>query len=429
MKCIITGGNVKVLGRAIHSLSRIGDELYFEPLEDGLALRTVNSSRSAYACFSFAPLFFQQFESGIGEEQDGDQPFRCKLLMKSVLSVFRSLASLEKTVERCRITLDPKASRLVIQLLCKYGVTKTHNLSFQESESLQAVFAKDACPNVLSAPAKVLVDAVVHFPPMLAEVTLVPSSSGKVLFRNYLEEEMDPTKVMLTEMTLHAEEFLHFQVQTEPEITFCLKEFRGLLSFAESSNLPVNIHFDSAGRPAVFSVEDSVLEVHFVLATLETNTLSSQNSLRGADTRTEQRPSNKKEAAPLSDDFLNDDIDSYMIAMETTIAEEAAAQDLPPPQSPTFPLKASDRGQPLTGDSASSVMTIDTPQRNELSVLHLATDSEGEADEEEDEEVPGTPPNKKFRSLFFGSVLSQTSTANRTGFSQEVLAEDSDGEQ
>ncbi|XP_078515309.1 cell cycle checkpoint control protein RAD9A isoform X2 [Lissotriton helveticus] len=345
--------------------------------------------------------------------------------MKSVLSVFRSLASLEKTVERCRITLNPKASRLVIQLLCKYGVTKTHNLSFQESESLQAVFAKDACPNVLSAPAKVLVDAVVHFPPMLAEVTLAPSRSGKVLFRNYLEEETDPTKVMLTEMTLHAEEFLHFQVQTEAEITFCLKEFRGLLSFAESSNLPVNIHFDSAGRPAVFSVEDSVLEVHFVLATLETNTLSSQNSLRGADTKTEQRPSNKKEAATLSDDFLNDDIDSYMIAMETTIAEEAAAQTLPPPRSPTFPFKASDR----CGDSASSVVTIDTPQRNELSVLHLATDSEGEADEEEDDEVPGTPPNKKFRSLFFGSVLSQTSTANRTGVSQEVLAEDSDGEQ
>ncbi|KAJ1168826.1 hypothetical protein NDU88_000739 [Pleurodeles waltl] len=425
MKCIVTGGNVKVLGRAIHSLSRIGDELYFEPLEDGLALRTVNSSRSAYACFSFAPLFFQQFESGIGEEQDGDQPFRCKLLMKSVLSVFRSLASLEKTVERCRITMNPKASRLVIQLLCKYGVTKTHNLSFQESESLQAVFAKDECPNVLSAPAKVLVDAVVHFPPMLAEVTLVPSHSGKVLFRNYLEEETDPSKVMLTEMTLHAEEFLHFQVQTEPEITFCLKEFRGLLSFAESSNLPVNIHFDSAGRPAVFSLEDSVLEVHFVLATLETNTLSSQTSLRGADTRTEQRASKKKEPAALSDDFLNDDIDSYMIAMETTIAEEAAAQALLPPRSPTFPLKASDH----CGDSASSVLTIDTPQRNELSVLHLATDSEEEDSEKEDEEVPGTPPNKKFRSLFFGSVLTQTSTANRTGFSQEVLAEDSDGEQ
>ncbi|XP_069485058.1 cell cycle checkpoint control protein RAD9A isoform X2 [Ambystoma mexicanum] len=424
MKCIITGGNIKVLGKAIHSLSRIGDELYFEPLEDGLALRTVNSSRSAYACFSFAPLFFQQFESGLSEAQDGDQPFRCKLLMKSVLSVFRSLASLEKTVERCRITLNPKSSRLVIQLLCKYGVTKTHNLSFQESESLQAVFAKDVCPNVLSASARVLVDAVVHFPPMLAEVTLAPSQAGKVIFRNYLEEETDPTKVMLTEMTLNAEEFLHFQVQTETEITFCLKEFRGLLSFAESTNLPVNIHFDSAGRPAVFSLEDSVLEVNFVLATLETDAVGSQNPLRGSEAKVDHRSSHQSQSAAVSDDFLNDDIDSYMIAMETTMAEEAAAQVLPPPRSPTFPLKDSVR----LGDTGSSSLHIETPQRKELSMLHLATDSEGEDEGEEDEEVPGTPPNKKFRSLFFGSVLTQTSTANQTGFSQEVLAEDSDGD-
>lgn len=35
MKCLVTGGNVKVLGKAVHSLSRIGDELYLEPLEDG----------------------------------------------------------------------------------------------------------------------------------------------------------------------------------------------------------------------------------------------------------------------------------------------------------------------------------------------------------------------------------------------------------
>lgn len=63
MKCVVTGGNVKgkfgpawrwaselprgsslnvsallptVLGKAVHSLSRIGDELYLEPLDDGV---------------------------------------------------------------------------------------------------------------------------------------------------------------------------------------------------------------------------------------------------------------------------------------------------------------------------------------------------------------------------------------------------------
>lgn len=84
MKCLVTGGNVKVLGKAVHSLSRIGDELYLEPLEDGLSLRTVNSSRSAYACFLFAPLFFQLYQAAT----PGQDPLRCKILMKVVRAPF-----------------------------------------------------------------------------------------------------------------------------------------------------------------------------------------------------------------------------------------------------------------------------------------------------------------------------------------------------
>uniref|UniRef100_A0A8C3JCL4 Uncharacterized protein n=1 Tax=Calidris pygmaea TaxID=425635 RepID=A0A8C3JCL4_9CHAR len=132
-----------------------------------LSLRAVNSSRSAFASFLFAPLFFQRYEAG-GSPPDS-QLFRCKVLMKvretpsskfslgfggggvwggepgrvtvpppppnpcvcppppkslprkSFLGVFRSLPSLEKTVGKCLILLKPRASRLVVQLHCKYG--------------------------------------------------------------------------------------------------------------------------------------------------------------------------------------------------------------------------------------------------------------------------------------------------------------------
>ncbi|XP_026338856.2 cell cycle checkpoint control protein RAD9A isoform X2 [Ursus arctos] len=411
MKCLVTGGNVKVLGKAVHSLSRIGDELYLEPLEDGLSLRTVNSSRSAYACFLFAPLFFQQYQAAAS----GQEALRCKILMKSFLAVFRSLAMVEKSVERCCISLNGRSSRLVVQLHCRYGVRKTHNLSFQDCESLQAIFDPALCSHVLRAPARVLGEAVLPFPPALAEVTLGIGCGRRVILRSYQEEEADSTvKAMVTEMSIGEEDFQQLQAQEGVAITFCLKELRvrlplahsppcppcpargltvlrlpsqGLLSFAESANLALSVHFDAPGRPAIFAVKDSLLDGHFVLATLSESDLHSPELRRLA-------PPLQAHGTPSPDDFANDDIDSYMIAMETTADSEASRAV------PSIPLSPGLR-PPCSPDPYSE-------------------DNEAEPCTE-----PGTPPPKKFRSLFFGSIFAP---AHSPPGPSPVLAEDSEGE-
>ncbi|XP_032345870.1 cell cycle checkpoint control protein RAD9A isoform X3 [Camelus dromedarius] len=347
MKCLVTGGNVKVLGKAVHSLSRIGDELYLEPLEDG-----------------------------------------------SFLSVFRSLAMLEKTVEKCCISLNGRSSRLVVQLHCKYGVRKTHNLSFQDCESLQAVFDPALCPHVLRAPARVLGEAVLPFPPALAEVTLGIGRGRRVILRSYQEEEADSTvKAMVTEMSIGEEDFQQLQAQEGVAITFCLKEFRGLLSFAESANLSLSIYFDAPGRPAIFAIEDSLLEGHFVLATLLEPDLHAQD-LHSPQL---QRPAPPLQAhsTPHLDDFAFDDIDSYMIAMETSVGSEGS-RALPS-------ISLSPGLQPHCSPGPCSE----------------------EEDDAEPSTVPGTPPPKKFRSLFFGSILAP---AHSPQGPSPVLAEDSEGE-
>ncbi|KAM8761258.1 cell cycle checkpoint control protein RAD9B isoform 2-T2 [Acanthopagrus schlegelii] len=251
MNCLLEGNCVKAFGKAIHALSRIGDELWLDPMVKGLALRAVNSAHSAYACFLFSPLFFQQYSLGSASEQ-GSGTVKCKLVMKSVLPLFRCLTSIERNVERCQITVGTPSDRVMIQFFCRHGITKTHNLRFQESEALQAVFASHLCPNVLKAPARLLGDMVIHFPVCQEEITLSVTPE-RVSLRNYYEEGNDRKKTMCTEMSLHPDEFNYFQ---------------GLLSFAESHCLPVSVHFAAAGKPVCFSVEDMVLEASVVLATL-----------------------------------------------------------------------------------------------------------------------------------------------------------------
>ncbi|XP_024604487.1 cell cycle checkpoint control protein RAD9A isoform X2 [Neophocaena asiaeorientalis asiaeorientalis] len=354
-----------------------------------LSLRTVNSSRSAYACFLFAPLFFQQYQAAT----PGQDPLRCKILMKSFLSVFRSLAMLEKTVEKCCISLNGRSSRLVVQLYCKYGVRKTHNLSFQDCESLQAVFDPAVCPHVLCAPARVLGEAVLPFPPALAEVTLGIGRGHRIILRSYQEEADSTVKAMVTEMSIGGEDFQQLQAQEGVAITFCLKEFRGLLSFAESANLSLSIYFDGPGRPAIFAIKDSLLDGHFVLATLSEPDPHPQD-LRAPELQ-QPAPQLQAHSTPHLDDFALDDIDSYMIAMETTVGSEGSRTLPSTSLSPGF--------QPHCSPGSHSE----------------------EEDDTEPSTVPGTPPPKKFRSLFFGSILAP---AHSPQGPSPVLAEDSEGE-
>lgn len=85
-----------------------------------------------------------------------------------------------------------------------------------------------------------------------------------------------------------------------------------------------------------------------------------------------------------------------MIAMETTVGNESS------------------RAQPST-----SLPPV--PQASH----DLAPPSEEEEEEAEPSTVPGTPPPKKFRSLFFGSILAPIHSPQGPN---PVLAEDSDGE-
>lgn len=109
MKCALTGQNTRgsqlfysfavvfhsakfnssVLAKAVNSFSRIGNELYLEATQNGLILRTVNDSQTAFAVMTFETGFFTDFK--IDRSNTDEFCNKCKVSMKSCLSVFKNM--------------------------------------------------------------------------------------------------------------------------------------------------------------------------------------------------------------------------------------------------------------------------------------------------------------------------------------------------
>nr|SVE73091.1 EOG090X0A9P [Ceriodaphnia reticulata] len=286
MKCLLDGSSVKVLARAIHSLAKIGDELHIEPTENGLTLKTVNSSKSAYSAFSFHVPFFLDYnhisENTVQQAADNEDEtvIKCKLPMKSILSVFRSIGSLEKSVETCNIRLPLLEALLIIEFRCKHGIVKHFNLRYFECESVEAEFSKDGYSSKFCCSSRFYSDTLQSFHSSTPEVTW-SLAMDQVHLSNHIDDELDPSKCVRTEVTLAKDEFIEFNVALCTQITFCLKELRAILAFAEALGLDLYCRMETAGQPVLFSLhKENLYSADFLLATLTPAIESTQSSSR-----------------------------------------------------------------------------------------------------------------------------------------------------
>ncbi|KAL7409158.1 Rad9-domain-containing protein, partial [Mrakia frigida] len=182
LEASLTPYSLKKLTSALACLSRFGEDVHIQAVKTELVLSTLNSSKTSYAQFTFSENFFESYEVEMATKKG----VTCHLNAKALLGVFRSRGSLEKTAERCDISLydserkkpsrnkkdkerkrrkvtdsdedendnqdgssnedasrspspspaaKPPPSRLNIKFLCNNGFIKTHSLFISTSHS------------------------------------------------------------------------------------------------------------------------------------------------------------------------------------------------------------------------------------------------------------------------------------------------------
>jgi len=120
MQATIPGKNLSVFSKMIVCLSRIGEDLFVEAADGKLIFRALHQTRSAYFCFAYHKTFFERYEL-----QEGHANFRCKILLKSCLAVFKNI---HNNVEKCVMAVRAEHDHVLFDMYCKMGVKK--NISF-----------------------------------------------------------------------------------------------------------------------------------------------------------------------------------------------------------------------------------------------------------------------------------------------------------
>ena len=68
--------------------------------------------------------------------------------------------------------------------------------------------------------------------------------------KNFVEDEDSnaPKKMVHTQLTMQPTEFEEFRITKECNLTYCLKELRSIISFADAMNLPLKASFNDGGE-------------------------------------------------------------------------------------------------------------------------------------------------------------------------------------
>ncbi|KAA0192890.1 Cell cycle checkpoint control protein RAD9A [Fasciolopsis buskii] len=264
---------LKVFIRCVNSLAKLGNEIYFNWTIDGLYLKTVNQSRSAYASVVFKPCFFEKCSTCPSE---GVTKF--KIASRSCCNIFKPSVSLERAVHKCRIILNDDRTLLIVQFFCKYGIVKTFNMSIMDCEHLEALYSLEESANHLALSTRILIEVLNNFKQSSEEITVI-LKEGECTFQNYILQG-DPTSI-LTQLPLSADEFDSYLVGLPSELTFSQKELRALLNFCDLVSPVLRIYCDRPGKPMIFAcTHETRLCARFVLATLPSDAYAVSASQR-----------------------------------------------------------------------------------------------------------------------------------------------------
>ncbi|KAK0623501.1 Rad9-domain-containing protein [Immersiella caudata] len=290
---------VAILHDALACMFKFSDDVCLEAKKDKLILTTLNISKSAYICFTFAASrFFSRYHFE-GNSQYRDR-FFCQLYVRSLLSVFRARqcggesTGRESVIERCEVAIEDgpgKKSRLIARVTCRNGITASHSLAFEPKTPTHAKFDKTEATNHWAISSRTLRQLMDHFGPGIelldintdddTRVVNFTCFTEKVQRRGANSNEAVLKKPLHTNIAVEMDEFDDVQVEDKLHIIISVKDFRAILQHAQMISGDLTACYSSPGRPMKLSYNSDGVLCEFILMTVGEEDAISQKHKTG----------------------------------------------------------------------------------------------------------------------------------------------------
>ncbi|TDZ18750.1 DNA repair protein rad9 [Colletotrichum orbiculare MAFF 240422] len=340
-------------------LNKFSDEVSLEAKKDQLVLSTLNLSKSAYACFTFAtPRFCSRYQFE-GSAQYREK-FYCKLYIRALIAIFRSRnggdprqeRDRESSVDRCDVAIQDGPgipSRLIVKLFFRNGITSTHKLSFEVAVPVRATFDKNEAGNHWRIPSRTLRQLMDHFGPGV-DFLEVNSDGEHVNFIGFTEKTTKGDEVLKkplhTSIAIEVDEFEDLEVEERLRIVVSVKDFRAIILHAGTSGSNLSAKYSTPARPIQFAYQGDGLNSEFLLMTVGERGNPGQKTKKG-----------KGKAGPRQQQLEAAAGSRRQSAAPSEPLEQPAAHSMPPPpvaslrgaaRTSLFDLRPSQRPPPAT---------------------------------------------------------------------------------
>ncbi|GFF55413.1 hypothetical protein IFM58399_10068 [Aspergillus lentulus] len=275
--------NPEALGRmhdALSCLAKFSETVSIEAESTLLRLSVINSSKTAYAAFVLdRASFFTTYSfshNGQSENVRSDR-FCCQIYLKALLSIFKGRTTgrdKDTAVERCEFELneDPAETecRLVIRMICGLGVIRTYKLTYEPTTAQHAIFDRSSATNKWNIEPRFLKEITDHFSPS-AEQLDIYSDGGKAIFTSFTTKITDGQEILKqpvhTSVAIDKRDFEDFSAEDELHIAITLKDFKAILTHAETTGVLITARYTRPCRPLQLAYDFEGVRTEFTLMT------------------------------------------------------------------------------------------------------------------------------------------------------------------